>query len=338
MKSIENNLPILSVIVPIYNAEKHLDRCIRSIMGIDIANLEILLINDGSEDNSIEICKKFSEEDSRIRIFNNENLGVSAARNFGIRKASGRYIMFVDSDDYIEGEKISLILENLDEIDAMMFGYIREHNEQELRNQSKAIQFEKKILHKKDIISCLNIDSFRNDFGFVWNKLYKNDIIKKKNILFNESLAEREDLVFNISYYNCVDEISQTDLCVYHYIQNEDSLSRKGIRREAIEELSNQFDNKLCNNDICTEALKNSAMASVLITYLEINIFEQIDGLSEMNNEFKKLGKYKKYIVEHEQDSLFYKIQKFCFNHENVLLAFIYYKMSKMKKNVLFWR
>lgn len=338
MKSIEKNSTILSVIVPIYNAEKYLHRCIRSIMSINVANIEILLINDGSEDNSMGICKELSEEDSRIKIFDNENLGVSATRNFGIKRASGRYIMFVDSDDYIEGDKISLILESIDKIDAVMFGYIREHNRHEQQNKSKSIQFEKKILNKKDIISCLNINSFRNDFGFVWNKLYNNDIIKRENMLFNESLSEREDLIFNIRYYNCVEKIFQTDLCVYHYIQNEDSLSRKGIRRQAIEELSNEFENKLRDNDICTQALKNSAMASVLTTYLQINIFEQISGLSDMNNEFRKLSIYKRYIVEHEQDSLFYKIQKFCFKHENVLLALIYYKMSKMKKSISFWR
>ena len=107
---------MISVIIPIYNMEKYLDRCINSITEQSYKNIEILLINDGSTDNSLKICKKFQKEDERIKFFSMNHQGVSIARNLGIEKAKGKYIMFIDSDDWIEKDTIKNLYENIKNI------------------------------------------------------------------------------------------------------------------------------------------------------------------------------------------------------------------------------
>ena len=97
----------VSIVVPVYNVEKYLDRCIKSILNQKYQDMEIILINDGSTDNSLAICEKYREQDSRIIIINKANQGLSAARNDGVAAASGEYIMFIDSDDYIDDSLVS---------------------------------------------------------------------------------------------------------------------------------------------------------------------------------------------------------------------------------------
>ena len=107
----------ISVVVAIYNVEKYLEKCIQSIIFQTYKNIEIILVNDGSTDNSLNICKKYKSEDSRIIIINQENQGVSVARNNGIDRASGEYILFVDGDDYLRTDIIEKLLNNADDND-----------------------------------------------------------------------------------------------------------------------------------------------------------------------------------------------------------------------------
>lgn len=332
MKSIENNLPILSVILPIYNAEKYLDRCIRSIMSINIANIEILLINDGSEDNSIGICKKLSEEDSRIKLFNNENLGVSAARNFGIKRASGRYIMFVDSDDYIEGEKVLTLLKRIEEdTDVLLFGYIRENQVSQQVVEEVEVT---KIINKSDLKRKMEDNSYLNSFGFVWNKIYRLDVIKRYNIFFEESFSEREDLMFNLEFFDKANNIVESNLCIYHYIQYEDSLSKRKVGKEAIEQLSSKLENDFKRNSLCSSKIKNSIMASVLSDYIIIDILSDKQKYKDMKKDFKEILKYDKYVIDNKFHNLYSRIFQRAFKKRNILLLFFYYKASLVKKKI----
>ena len=115
----------ITIVVPIYNAEKYLERCIKSILDQTYENLEIILVNDGSTDKSLEICEKFKAEDNRIIIINKENGGVSSARNKGIDAATGKFIIFIDADDYIEKEMFEVLEEDLfkNNVDISMCGF-----------------------------------------------------------------------------------------------------------------------------------------------------------------------------------------------------------------------
>ena len=128
------NQPLISVIVPVYNVEKYLDNCVMSILDQDYQNIEIILINDGSTDNSLAICHSYVGKDKRVKLFSQKNQGLSAARNLGIQKANGEFVMFVDSDDYVEPSYCSAALSCQQKYDAdiVFFDYKRITNENEI--------------------------------------------------------------------------------------------------------------------------------------------------------------------------------------------------------------
>lgn len=211
----------ISIIVPIYNAEEWLEKCIESIINQTYKNIEILLINDGSTDNSLKICEKFAKKDSRIIVIDKSNEGVSKTRNVGIEKSTGNYIKFVDSDDWIEEniceELLKLIKE--EKTDLAICGLnIYKHN-QILRTP----HLKKKIVEiKKGIEEFKYINKV---FASPCNKLYKKEKIKE---LFKIDLDSGEDLLFNLEYLKNIDKISITEKCLYNVcLDNETSLNRK---------------------------------------------------------------------------------------------------------------
>ena len=158
----------VSVVVPIYNTGKYLEKCINSIRNQTYKNLEIILIDDGSTDDSKIICEKYSKVDSRIKFFSKENSGVSSTRNVGIDIATGQYILFVDSDDFIEIEMIEIMLDDIK-------NYNAEFSVCEYRNLKSRIH----LLDKNDMmISVFETNGIQ---GYLCNKMYKTNIIKENN-------------------------------------------------------------------------------------------------------------------------------------------------------------
>ena len=118
----------ISIIVPVYNVEDYIERCLYSLVNQTYKNIEIIVINDGSTDKSLEIAKKFCEKDSRIKIYTKKNGGLSAARNFGLKKITGDYVMFVDSDDWLELKALKQLSKYMNDYDILCFNYIIENN------------------------------------------------------------------------------------------------------------------------------------------------------------------------------------------------------------------
>ncbi len=221
-------LPLISVIIPIYNSEKYLDKCIRSIINQTHLHLQILLINDGSTDGSLDICKQFEREDNRITVIDIPNAGVSNARNIGISKAKGAYIQFIDSDDYVDSSYIEYLYKTIQKENVQLSVCAIESLDTEGHIFDKW-EVEESILHfdkvNKDIFLEL-IQKFLL-FGPV-NKLYKTDIVVKNGILFDRSLSYGEDLLFNFEYFKYINSIAITDKVAYKYIHdNVESLSKK---------------------------------------------------------------------------------------------------------------
>ncbi len=212
--------PIISVIVPVYNTQKFIDRCLKSIIRQTFKNFEIIIINDGSTDKSLDICKSYSLNDDRIRIFTKENGGLASARNAGIDKARGKYLKFVDSDDEITDDCLEKHLCN-GPTDIVVSGFIMKWN-----NKSTNICPEKQIINNKaDIIKFTSgLDIILR--GSSCNKLYKRSIVIENNILFPNSTNDvSEDHIFNWRYLTkCNSLISIPDAC-YYYIENPNSLS-----------------------------------------------------------------------------------------------------------------
>lgn len=217
------NEELISVVVPIYNVEKYLDKCVSSIVNQSYTNLEIILVDDGSTDNSGKLCEKWIQEDERIRVIHKENGGLSSARNEGLKIAQGEYIVFVDSDDYIEKDIIKICYEQIctANVDLIIFGY-RTLNE----NYKTILDY--KFEEKEYNVFKLNKDFYNmisnSSFGYVWNKMYKIKILKSNELIFNTEIDKREDLIFNLSLLKYIKKFKYINNIGYNYLQRSTSL------------------------------------------------------------------------------------------------------------------
>lgn len=215
---------MISLIVPVYNTQDKLAHCILSIKKQTYTDIEIFLINDGSSDNSLAICEYHAKTDSRIKVFTQENKGVSAARNVGIKNATSPYIIFVDSDDYIEKNMCEqmMVEASKEDFDIVVCGYFI-HDELNIRH----IRYPDKIYNGiKGLEHDFNQLYTQNFFNSPCNKLYKRSLIKN---VFNEDLFLGEDLLFNLEYFREISKIKSSDKILYHYNMNHSisSLSSK---------------------------------------------------------------------------------------------------------------
>lgn len=209
----------ISIIVPIYNAEKTIEKCINSILKQTYPDYELLLINDGSKDNSQELIKKY-QKNNKVKIINQKNHGVAYTRNLGIKKAIGKYIMFIDNDDYIDEnylEKHITIIEK-EKSDIVISGYRR-------------INIENKILHEEKLE---NTYWSRYIIAAPWAKIYKKEFLIKNNIEFL-SYGIGEDVYFNLICYSYNPKVFITNYVGYNWFFNTKSVSntsQKGLNKE----------------------------------------------------------------------------------------------------------
>lgn len=211
---------LVSVIVPIYNVEKYLKRCLDSIVNQTYKNIEIICIDDGSPDNSIDILRAFEKKDNRIKIIRQKNMGLSGARNTGIDIAKGKYIIFVDSDDYIELDMIELMLGRIknSDIDLVVCGTANHIGT--IVKKEELYNFKKKEI-KNGILYFKENYKLKYRFANCWNKMYKTEIIKSNNIEFPIGKLY-EDLLFVFKYLiNCKKVVIEPK-ALYNYIVSRD--------------------------------------------------------------------------------------------------------------------
>lgn len=198
----------ISIIVPIYNAEKHLQKCIDSLLNQTKQELELILVNDGSTDNTEAIIKNY--QDTRIKYYKNKNQGIGKTRNFGITKATGKYIMFIDSDDYVEKTACEVLYQKAtkEKLEVVVCDYYKVEDNQ--TKEEKLISFESTSLkNKPEIIEEINLSP--------WNKLYKTSLIKNKQIKFVENL-KYEDAPFVLEALDKAQRIGKLDKCLNYYV------------------------------------------------------------------------------------------------------------------------
>lgn len=208
----------VSIIIPVYNAEAHIRHCLNSILSQKFEDYELLLINDGSTDNSENICNEYAEKDSRIKVYHQKNAGVSAARNKGLKNANGEWITFVDSDDYIRDNYFAA-LEKQNDADWILLNI-----EREIDNQLEFfLKFDNKYF---PINSFIKKYSLYPDFPSPWGRFFKSQIINKNKIRFNNELKFGEDAVFNINYLQYCQTIYTSNSSSYVYRDTEGGLSK----------------------------------------------------------------------------------------------------------------
>lgn len=205
---------LITVIVPVYNVEVYLDKCLESVVNQTYKNLEIILVDDGSSDKSPVICDSWSEKDSRIKVIHKANGGVSTARNAALNIANSDYITFVDSDDFLEPDSIETLLDLLFKNNAdisvgnYFFDYIDGRETVKLKSKSM-------VIDKKDILKDYLLDlNIRTE---VCNKLYKASLFN--NTRFSEGVSYAEDFEINYKLLKQADRVAMTDKCLYHYVQ-----------------------------------------------------------------------------------------------------------------------
>ena len=213
----------VSVVVPIYNVEQYLEKCIDSIINQTHNDLEIILVDDGSTDSSPSICDKWKEKDNRVVVIHKQNGGLSDARNAGMEKATGKYIMFEDSDDWLDLDIIKKSVERIekDNSDLVIFGYKKVD---EKGKDLGIFTFGNETYTNEEMSSQLHKRILEMSFGYAWNKLYRLSILKKEGLRNDGSIIDREDLFFNLCLFKYVERISYLDSIGYNYLQRNDSL------------------------------------------------------------------------------------------------------------------
>lgn len=213
----------ISVIIPAYNAEKYISRTLKSVCNQTYKNLEIIIVDDGSTDNTFYICKTFKEQDNRISVYHKANEGVTKARDFGISKASGKYLAFVDSDDTIELDIYEILYNNIIKYDADIshcgHKLILQNNDIEYHFNTKKLVIQD---NNKGIIDLIAGDSIEPG---LWTKLYKKELFD--NLDYDKSMKINEDYVINLLVFSRSQKSVFFDIPLYNYFMNDNSGSHQ---------------------------------------------------------------------------------------------------------------
>lgn len=221
----------ISIVIPIYNVEQYLSRCLDSVINQTYKNMEIILVNDGSKDNSLEVCKDYQKKDSRIIIIDKINEGVSIARNTGIEAATGKYIGFVDPDDWIEPDMYENMYNTIEKHKCSI-AFCNYFKDRKSRRTFKKIKVKKNVLGKLDIINELIanmigiediLPQYYNVMGSVWRCLYKREFLNNFEVRFKPGITIMEDLLFNIQALIYCDKVCIDHGYYYHYMINKTS-------------------------------------------------------------------------------------------------------------------
>ncbi len=278
----EKENKLVSIIVPIYNSEKTLEKCIFSLQNQTYQDYELILINDGSNDSSKNICDNIAKNSNNVKVIHTSNKGVSNARNLGLKYAKGKYIQFVDADDFCELNMSETLIKKMQHSDSELIicgYYMNKPNKMTKRGVAK--DFEVKSVKSMNFL----YESYM--LHPLWNKLYLKDRIK---ILFDTDISIAEDLLFNIEYMKNCNKIEIISDVLYHYnVSKKESLSKK-INKNAIEingivfERMKEFYTNFFN-------IKENANFETInsMYYLDLkNLIENYAISKEINNEEKK--------------------------------------------------
>lgn len=267
-----SNKPKYSIIVPIYNSEKYIGRCIKSVQGQTELDWELILINDGSSDSSESICTSFQAQDTRIKYFYQKNSGVSTARNNGLLKAQGEWITFIDSDDWIESNHLETFNKQIKHnVDLCINSFIAD------------LSYGRKYFNYIDCCASNKTDSIKLFFTtlkahsqFLWIKAFKHSIIKKYNITFNKQINLGEDNIFILNYISHINSLSSSSIATYHYDQIEENMFSLGRKKRSIEDLLFQIEKNTEAYINLYDQVKIDTVLNVASNYYYSRIFERI--------------------------------------------------------------
>lgn len=213
----------ISIIIPVYNAEDKIERCIKSVLDQDFQDYEAIFVNDGSSDNSKAILDEYAQKDPRIKVIHKENTGVSDTRNCGLSIAKGQYIQFMDADDWLADNAMRSLSRAMEDnnCDLVVADFYRVVGNNLARKGSISNNVTLSLQEYAQLMMESPADYY---YGVLWNKLYRSDIIKNNNILMDKELSFCEDFVFNLEYLLHCKKITTLQIPIYYYVKTEGSL------------------------------------------------------------------------------------------------------------------
>lgn len=273
---------LISIIIPVYNCEEYLSKCLDSLINQTYKNIEIILVNDGSSDNSIVLCKKYAKKDSRIKIYEKENSGPSLTRRYGFEKSAGNYIMFIDSDDWMDLDMCEYLinLQRSTKADVVCCNYYINDECESVKESIKAFSGDNIIY---DFLNNGNIK------GCCWNKLYKKSKIKKE--FFHPEFRHGEDVLFVTKVLLDCKNVVCTNIAKYHYNVSNTSITRSIVNTKKIDDnnLSHQEQIKI----VTKKYKKNKEIESKVIEKLFDSLMTiYVDMMDESENNINE-----KYLV-----------------------------------------
>lgn len=302
---------LVTIVVPVYNAEEYISRCIDSILKQSYHNIELLLINDGSTDDSENICRKYAREDNRIKIFSQPNSGVSSARNKGIDKALGDYIMFVDADDYIEECMVEVMYDAIKKNNASMsiagMQTVKLDNEKYVSNKYEYKGYEKTILSRGEYLSALQLN------WAPFCKLMSIELLS--DVRYDEKQAMAEDLLFNAQVILANDEfeIAVCKEIVYNYVDVPTSATKSSYSAKCLHGLETEARAYEELKDIDVEKRLSKIIFSGVITffykYSMLGAADRKRYVADLKKANKIVRKYERYLLEKRERSLFDRIK-----------------------------
>ena len=309
-------MPKVSIIIPVYKVEKYIVRCIDSILAQTYSDWELLLVDDGSPDQSGVICDEYVAKDSRIRVFHKENSGVSAARNYAIDRALGEYITFVDSDDWLDSECLDMCVNEIESnsLDLLQFGY-------------REVSSDGNILKVKDLgTSKIGLNDYLKTSFLVtvWGSVFKTSLIKDHSIRFNTNLKLAEDQLFVMQYMIVSQTFKSITGVYYNYFINQEGAVKNSKSEDMIMTLNTLdpfvrknpifesvcfplFDNFLAlmlqNGDVC--------VSNYIFLYKKFYKNRQPNYILNKYSKLSVISDHLAYIVCYIAYSLRYKFRKF---------------------------
>ncbi len=294
----KNNMILVSIIIPVYNAEMHLKKCIESLLSQTLKSCEFIFINDGSIDNSQSIIEKFQISDNRIVLLNQENKGVSVARNQGLNLVKGIYIGFVDADDYIESDYfeklyIEITQNNLDCVVAKYKSTLDGHTS--VSNHP----FPSNEIFKTAFIKSAIIPFFIKEDGLntIWNKLYRAAIIaENRHIQFPNGIVIGEDALFNVLFFNQCNTVKFIDYCGYHYQEINQSATRDATINDyfalALQQYNYEYKKDFGVDLADSEIIRSKSLRLINTVISLVNVY--------FNSNLKSKNKYVYAMISHQ--------------------------------------
>lgn len=290
-----NNRPFISVVMPIYNVEKHLEKAIESVLAQTFQNFEIILVDDCSPDSCPQICDAYVSKYEKISVIHHEkNKGLSGARNTGLDVAKGEYIWFMDSDDYVDSDLFQHVYEaeQKNPAEVTVFGLTEEYYEQDdtLHHTQQVYTQERYYKSKEELREAIIDLEVKTLYGYAWNKFYNLDRIREMNLQY-EKISLIEDILFNVKYFMDMERMNILSIAPYHYNKRMDnSLTGKFVpgyyelHKKRIELIYNQY----LKWDLCSDNVKQK-LAGLYARYIFSSLQRNCDKRAKMNHKQRKV-------------------------------------------------